>query len=102
MISNRIDRRESLDIILFLNFMISLQTAKSLGKAEYFVKVLEILNFLTFLFQNRYPSLGLRIAGVTMKPKFYSVHPSVGYSYQLREMLWHQFAVSSCFSVLSI
>lgn len=48
-----------------------------------------------FLMQNKYPSLVNRILKVKMTPAFDRVNPVVGYSYQLREMLWHQFAVSN-------
>ncbi|OXA49978.1 peroxisome biogenesis factor 2 [Folsomia candida] len=65
---------------------------KPLRYAEDAIKICEILNFLMFLMQNKYPSLVNRILKVKMTPAFDRVNPVVGYSYQLREMLWHQFA----------
>lgn len=70
------------------------QIQQPLKHVESLVKILSVVNFCLFLFQNRYPTLATRLLGLPIVSIHRRIGASAGYSYQIRELLWHQFAVS--------
>ncbi|ODN00875.1 Peroxisome biogenesis factor 2 [Orchesella cincta] len=63
-----------------------------LKRAESVLKLLRIFNFCAFLIQNRYPTLATRVLKLPILPVHHRFSADAGYSYQIRELLWHQFA----------
>ncbi|CAL8125720.1 unnamed protein product [Orchesella dallaii] len=66
-----------------------------LKRVEGVLKLLRIFNFCAFLIQNRYPTLATRVLKLPIVPVHRRFNVDAGYSYQIRELLWHQFAVMS-------
>jgi len=66
--------------------------SKVLKRIEGILSLAEGINFCCFLIQNKYPSLIHRICRLRMIPAVQREPYAPGDSYQIRELLWHQFS----------
>ncbi|XP_049767131.1 peroxisome biogenesis factor 2 [Schistocerca cancellata] len=66
------------------------QAQRAVDWIETTVLILQFLNLLLFLHQGRYPTLTSRLLGLHVEPV--RVTRRVGYSFMVRELLWHSFS----------
>ncbi|KAG8238545.1 hypothetical protein J437_LFUL018072 [Ladona fulva] len=79
-VSNLAQKREAKDIVHRITRYI-----------EIGILISKLINFLKFLHEGKYPSLGHRVARLTVVPIDPGKRRTVGYSFMTREILWHGF-----------